>query len=129
MSWILKNNSKKIEGNTLSEEQITAILENKFVLATKKDIIVIQNAIKTYDNFNSLNPNSLQSLCSAHKTLTEGLVKYPGKLRGKSVGIVDGSEIVHIAPPGEMVKPLMSDLFYYLKNDQDLVLIKSCVFF
>jgi len=27
-----------------------------------------------------------------------------------------------------MLKPLMNDLFDYLKNDEDLVLIKSCVF-
>ena len=120
--------SLEIEGNTLSEEQITAILENKRVLAPKKDIIEVQNAIKTYNNISSYNPYSLKSLCSAHKTLMEGLVKYPGKLRGKSVGIVKGSKIVHMAPPGEMVKPLMNDLFDYLKNDQELLLIKSCVF-
>ena len=120
--------SLEIEGNTLSEEQITAILENKRVLAPKKDIIEVQNAIRTYDNFDLYNPNSLQSLCSAHKILMEGLIKFPGKLRSKSVGIVNGSKIVHIAPPGEMVKPLMNDLFDYLKNDNDLLLLKSCVF-
>ena len=120
--------SLEIEGNTLTEEQIIAILEDKRVIAPKKDIIEVQNAIRTYDKFNLYKANSLQSLCSAHKTLMDGLVKYPGKLRGKSVGIVNGSKVVHIAPPGEMVKPLMNDLFDYLKNDQDLLLIKSCVF-
>ncbi len=120
--------SLEIEGNTLNVKQITAIFENKRVIAPKKDIIEVQNAIKTYDNFGLYNANSLKSLCEAHKILMEGLVESPGKLRGKSVGIIDGSKIVHIAPPGEMVKPLMNDLFYYLKKDQDLVLIKSCVF-
>lgn len=120
--------SLEIEGNTLNIKQITAIFENKRVIAPKKDIIEVQNAIKTYDNFGLYNANSLKSLCEAHKILMEGLVESPGKLRGKSVGIIDGSKIVHIAPPGEMVKPLINDLFYYLKNDQDLVLIKSCVF-
>jgi Fic family protein len=56
------------------------------------------------------------------------LVENPGKLRTGSVGIVKGSDIAHIAPPGEMVYSLMTDLFNYLKNDDDLILIKSCVF-
>ncbi len=120
--------SLEIEGNTLSEKQITAILNKKRVIAPQKDIIEVQNAIRTYDNFNLFKGDSLQSLCSAHKMLMQGLVSHPGKLRGKSVGIVNGSKVVHMAPPGEMVKPLMNDLFDYLKNDQDLLLIKSCVF-
>ena len=57
-----------------------------------------------------------------------GLVDTAGKLRTSSVGIVKGSAIAHIAPPGEMVAPLMKDLFTYLKTDEDLALIKSCVF-
>src|SRR5690606_12380538 len=40
--------SLEIEGNTLTEEQITALLENKRVIAPKKDIVEIQNAIKVY---------------------------------------------------------------------------------
>jgi Fic family protein len=58
----------------------------------------------------------------------KGLVESAGRLRSKSVGIVKGSEVAHIAPPSEMLKPLMNDLFDYLKNDDDLILIKSCVF-
>ena len=56
------------------------------------------------------------------------LIENPGKLRTGSVGIVKGSDIAHIAPPGALVRSLMSDLFNYLKNDDDLALIKSCVF-
>ncbi len=57
-----------------------------------------------------------------------GLIESPGKLRNQSVGIIKGSEVAHIAPPSEILTPLMNDLFDYLKNDEDLVLIKSCVF-
>jgi Fic family protein len=120
--------SLEIEGNTLTFEQITAIFENKRVIAPKKDIIEVKNAIKVYNTLNSFNPKSLKSLCDAHKILMEGLVESSGKLRGKSVGIIHGSQIAHVAPPGEMVKPLMNDLFKYLKSDPDLGLIKSCVF-
>lgn len=57
-----------------------------------------------------------------------GLIDSAGSLRSKSVGIVKGSEVAHIAPDSEMLKLLMNDLFNYLKDDDDLLLIKSCVF-
>ena len=70
----------------------------------------------------------LDSLCSAHGVLMDGLLDKAGSLRKTSVGIVKGEDVAHIAPPGDMVYPLMQDLFKYLKNDDDLQLIKSCVF-
>lgn len=120
--------SLEIEGNTLSVEQITALLENKRVLAPKKDILEVRNAIRVYENLDELNYNSLTSLCKAHKLLMSGLVEDAGKLRSKSVGIVKGSKLAHMAPKGTMVKPVLNDLFRYLKKDPELLLIKSCVF-
>ncbi len=122
------HSSLEIEGNTLTIEQITAIIENKKVIGPKKDILEVKNAITVYDNLNKLNPYNFDSFCDAHGILMKGLVESAGKLRSKSVGIVKGSELAHIAPPSEMLKPLMNDLFDYLKNDDDLILIKSCVF-
>ncbi|MCB9226420.1 MAG: Fic family protein [Chitinophagales bacterium] len=120
--------SLEIEGNTLTEEQITALLENKRVLAPKKDIVEVQNAIKVYEQLHSFNSNSLKDLEKAHGILMNGLIDTAGKLRTKNVGIVKGSKVEHIAPSGTMVKGLMNDLFTYLKKDKDLLLIKSCVF-
>ena len=122
------HSSLEIEGNTLTIEQITAIVENKRVIGPKKDILEVKNAIAVYDYLDNLNPSSFDSFCKAHGMLMEGLVDSAGRLRNKSVGIVKGSEVAHIAPSSEMLKPLMNDLFDYLKNDDDLVLIKSCVF-
>jgi len=120
--------SLEIEGNTLTEEQITALLENKRVIAPQKDILEVQNAIKVYEQINELNPYQLKDLEKAHAILMKGLIDYPGKLRTTNVGIIKGSKVEHIAPGGTMVKGLMKDLFDYLKKDKDLVLIKSCVF-
>ena len=122
------HSSLEIEGNTLTIEQITAIVENKRVIGPKKDILEVKNAIAVYDYLDKLNPYNFESFCKAHGILMNGLIESAGKLRNKSVGIVKGSEVAHIAPPSEMLKPLMNDLFDYLKNDDDLVLIKSCVF-
>ena len=45
--------SLEIEENTLTEEQITALLENKRVIAPQKDILEVQNAIKVYEQIHS----------------------------------------------------------------------------
>lgn len=120
--------SLEIEGNTLSLDQVTAILENKRVAGTKKDILEVQNAIAVYKQLDQLNPYSIDSFREAHGILMRGLIDAAGEFRSKAVGIAKGSEISHIAPSGEMLKPLLHELFDYLKNDDDLILIKSCVF-
>lgn len=122
------HSSLEIEGNTLTIEQITAILDNKKVIGPKKDILEVKNAISVYDHIDQLNPYNFKSFCEAHRILMNGLIESAGKLRSKSVGIMKGSEVAHIAPPSEMLKPLMNDLFDYLKNDEEITLIKSCVF-
>jgi Fic family protein len=120
--------SLEIEGNTLTEDQITAIIENKRIIAPEKDILEVLNAIKIYDQLHTLNSNNIKDLEKAHGILMKGLIENEGKLRVKNVGIVQGSKIKHLAPDGSMVKGLMNDLFSYLKNDNELILIKSCVF-
>ncbi|SHK74702.1 Fic family protein [Chryseobacterium polytrichastri] len=120
--------SLEIEGNTLSEEQITALLENKRIIAPAKDILEVQNAIEVYDDLKRFNVNKIKDLEFAHSILMKDLIKNAGKFRTTNVGIVKGSKVEHLAPGGTMVKGLMNDLFTYLKNDKDLILIKSCVF-
>ncbi len=120
--------SLEIEGNTLTVEQITDIINNKSVLAPQKDIIEVKNAIEVYSKLDRFKAYDLDSLCKAHGILMKGLIENPGKLRKTSVGIVKGSDVAHVAPPGEMVYPLLKDLFDYIENDQDLLLLKSCVF-
>ncbi|QXP74654.1 Fic family protein [Tenacibaculum sp. AHE15PA] len=122
------HSSLKIEGNTLTEEQITALLENKRVIGPKKDVIEVLNAIKIYENLDDYNPSNEKSFLKAHQNLMEGLIENSGKYRTQSVGIVKGSKIEHLAPPFENVPFLMKDLFEYLKNSDEIELIKSCVF-
>ena len=122
------HSSLEIEGNTLTIEQITAIIENRRVIGPEKDILEVKNAIAVYDNLDKFNPFSFNSFCEAHGILMNGLIESAGRLRSKSVGIIKGSEVTHVAPPSEMLNPLMNDLFDYLTNDHDLTLIISCVF-
>lgn len=120
--------SLKIEGNTLTQEQVTAIIENKRVLGPKKDILEVVNAIKVYDKLSAFDPYSSKSFLSAHETLMHGLIDNPGKFRNQGVGIFQGSNVAHIAPPADKVRFLMQDLFKYLKDSDELTLIKSCAF-
>jgi Fic family protein len=122
------HSSLSIEGNTLTEEQITAILENKRVVGPEKDILEVLNALEVYKNFNKLKPEREKDFLKAHKLLLQKLIKEPGKYRNQSVGIVKGSKVEHIAPPHENVPYLMKNLFEYLKDKNELTLIKSCVF-
>jgi len=120
--------SLEIEGNTLTIEQITDLINDKRVLAPQKDIIEVKNAIELYSKLNEFNAYELDSLCRAHGILMNTLIENAGQFRRTAVGIIKGNNITHVAPPGDIVFPLMKDLFDYLKNDKDILLIKSCVF-
>ena len=120
--------SLKIEGNTLTEEQITALLENKRVIGPKKDVLEVLNAIKIYENLEDYSPSKEKSFLKAHQNLMEGLIENSGKYRNQSVGIVKGSKIQHLAPPFGNVSYLMKNLFEYLQKSDEIELIKSCVF-
>ncbi|OXA71313.1 cell filamentation protein Fic [Flavobacterium aquidurense] len=122
------HSSLSIEGNTLSEEQITAILENKRVVGPQKDIIEVLNALEVYDNLSSLKYQFEKDFLKAHKLLMKNLIEDPGTYRKKGVGIVKGGKVEHIAPPYQNVPFLMKDLFEYLRDKSEITLIKSCVF-
>lgn len=121
------HSSLKIEGNTLTEEQITALLENKRVIGPQKDIQEVLNAIKVYENLDKYQSSNGKSFLKAHKVLMSSLIEKPGEYRKQGVGIVKGSKVEHLAPPFENVPFLMGDLFDYLKTEE-IELIKSCVF-
>jgi len=122
------HSSLQIEGNTLSEEQITALIEDKRIIGPQKDIAEVINAIEVYENLNFYKPFSEKSILSAHAMLMKGLIDQPDSYRTRSVRVVKGSQVAHVAPPAQLVPGLMKDLFHYLKNDEEISLNKSCVF-
>ncbi len=121
--------SLAIEGNRLTQEQVTDILNNKKVIGPQKDILEVKNAIKAYDLITTYKVDDLNSLLKAHLTMLQKLADDAGCLRGKNVGIFKGQEVMHMAPKYQMVPKLMADLFSFLKRKDDLhPLIKSSVF-
>ena len=63
------HSSLSIEGNTLSESQITAILENKRVIGPEKDIVEVLNALEVYKKIRSFKYHSNKDFLKAHQML------------------------------------------------------------
>ena len=120
--------SLAIEGNTLTEDQITDIIDNKIVIGPAKDILEVRNAVAVYEVLDQFDAFDENSYLQAHEKLMKGLIEDAGKYRTKAVGIFKENQVAHMAPPAWNVHFLMSQLFDYLKNSDDNLIIKSCVF-
>jgi len=122
------HSSLAIENNSLTIEQITAIIEGKRVLGSPNEIREVKNAVQAYELLLTLNPYQEKDLLQAHHLMMNNLVNHSGKYRGDGVGIFDGRNVVHVAPPADRVPFLMNDLFQWLKDTDTHPLIKSSVF-
>jgi len=121
--------STAIEGNTLSEEQITAVLDGKRVVAPKKEIDEVLGAAAAYEQIENIDPYKVKDLLKVHKLMMGGLVEEAGVFRSKAVGVVDGTgNVIHMAPKAEQVPTLVKSLFKWLKESGAHPLVKSCVF-
>ncbi|MGG8246941.1 Fic family protein [Klebsiella aerogenes] len=120
--------SLAIEHNSLSMEQVTALLEGKRVLAPAKDIQEVRNAIRAYELMPGWHKANISDLLAAHKTLMIGLVDSPGVLRSGNVGIYRGTQVVNMAPPATQVPRLIADLLSWLEQTDLHPLIASSVF-
>ena len=120
--------SLAIEGNTLSTEQITAILNGKRVIAPPKEIKEAQNAAAAYQHINTWQASSINDLLSAHKIMMSGLIKDAGQFRKGGVGVMSGDAVVHMAPQAHRVPRLMANLLAWLEETDIPVLVASCIF-
>ena len=117
-----------IEGNTLSEEQVTAILEGKKVKGRPNEIIEVQNAVLLYEKIESFNYTTVSDFLRAHTVLMKGLIKRHGKFRNQNVGVLKGKKGVHTAPQPKLVPELIKKHFDWLKKEEKVhPLIKSCI--
>lgn len=122
------HSSLAIEGNHLTEDQVSDIINGKQVIAPIREIQEVRNAIRTYELYPSLNPFDVNDLLKAHRTMMEALIDRAGQFRHTGVGVFSETGCIHVAPPAERVPFLMDDLFEWLANSKDHLLIRSCVF-
>ena len=121
--------SLAIEQNTLSLEQVTAVLNGKHVLAPPKDIAEVKNAYEIYERLHKLDPYSVDDLLTAHNIMTRGLVEESGMFRTRPVGVVDREgHILHFGTLPQYVPNLVMELLDWAKNSKVHTLIRSCVF-
>lgn len=120
--------SLAIENNTLSIEQVTAVLAGQRVLGLPREIQEVRNAFATYEAMPGWRPGNRSDLLRAHKLLMHGLIDDCGQFRQAGVGIYRGDQLVHMAPPPSRVGHLMDDLLAWLGGSDWHPLIISCVF-
>ena len=121
--------SLAIEQNTLSLEQVTAVLNGKHVFAPPKDIAEVKNAYEIYERMEELDPYCADDLLTAHGIMMRGLVEESGMFRTRPVGVVNQEgEILHFGTLPQYVPDLLMELLDWVKNSDVHMLIKSCVF-
>ena len=121
--------SLAIEQNTLSLEQVTAVLDGKQVLAPPKDIAEVKNAYEIYERLDELDPYSVDDLLTAHGIMTRGLVEESGVFRTRPVGVVDSEgHVLHFGTLPQYVPDLVMELLDWVKASKVHMLIRSCVF-
>lgn len=122
------HSSLAIEHNSLSLEQVTAILDGKRILGNPNEIREVKNAYETYEMLLTLDPYSVSDLLKAHQTMMAGLIPENGAFRSGGVGVFDGTVVVHLAPPARLVPGQIQDLFHWYRTSKIHPLIRSAIF-
>ncbi len=122
------HSSLAIENNSLSIDQVTAIINGKRVLGKQAEIREVKNAYEAYEKILEFNPYSDVDLLKAHKLMMKDLVSEVGMYRTGGVGVFAKDKLVHMAPPAEFVCNQIRDLLEWTKTSKLNMLIKSCVF-
>jgi Fic family protein len=120
--------SLAIEGNTLSETQITAILEGKRVIGPPREVQEVRNALAAYERFETWKPETEKDLLEAHRMLMSGLIEEAGVYRRGGVGVMSGDHVIHMALSANRVPRLMGDLFGWLAATDAHPLIAGSIF-
>ncbi len=120
--------SLAIENNTLSVEQVSAVLDGKRILGHPREIQEVRNAFAAYEAMSAWSPTVEKDLLSAHALLMQGLVDDAGQYRQKGVGVYRGKQLVHTAPPAKRVPLLMDNLLEWLAHTELHPLVASSLF-
>jgi len=121
--------SLAIEQNTLTLDQVTAVLEGKRVLAPPKDIAEVRNAFEIYERLETLDPYSIDDLLAAHGVMMRGLEREAGEFRSGPVGVVNqAGQIVHFGTLPQYVPEAVANLLDWVRSSDLPMLIRGCVF-
>ena len=124
------HSSLRIESSSLSEGMVRSVLNNRAVIGPEKEIQEVKNAFAAYDYIGKVDPYSIDALKELHGVMTYLTVDESGVFRRGAEGVFDGDRCIFMAPPPDMVEPLMHQLFDWMKENTGTIhpLILSCVF-
>ena len=120
--------SLQIEGNSFTEEKVTAVLDGKGVLGTLKEVEEVKGAIKAYESLENYNHIKLSDLLQSHKLMMDSLLNNAGSFRSSNVGVYGKDGVSHVAPPPYRVAELMGELFDWLAVTNEHPLVVSSIF-
>jgi Fic family protein len=121
------HSSLAIEGNSLTLDEVTAVIGGKAVAGKRADIREVKNAYEAYDMIMTFDPYAIRDFLSAHRLMTGGLIKEAGAFRGGDVGVFDGGRAVHIGARPRFVRRLMEELFGWAKESELHPVLKSAI--
>ena len=125
------HSSLAIEANSLSFEQVEAIIEGKTVIGPKNEIQEVQNAYDAYLKIKVVDPYSVDDLKKMHGILTYLTVKDSGNFRKGAEGVFDEKgNCIFVCPPAKQVESLINQLFEWMKLNQNKIhpLVLSSIF-
>lgn len=123
------HSSLAIENNTLTIEQVTDVINGKKIIGPQDDIVAVKNAFNAYKELENINPLSVSDLLKTHKIMMSNLVEEAGMLRTSQVGVYnEKGEVIHIAPPCDLVPELINQLFDWTATSKTQMLIRSSIF-
>jgi Fic family protein len=121
------HSSLAIEGNTLSLDEVTDVIEGKLVAGKQAEVKEVKNAYEAYDKIMTFDPYSVKDLLRAHKLMTDGLVKESGAFRSGDGGVFDGDVVVHMGARPQFVPQLTRELFEWAKTTELHPVLKSAI--
>lgn len=124
------HSSLAIEANSLSVDEVRAVVNGKAVIGPQKEIQEVKNAYNAYEQIGNFDPYSISDLKHMHGILTKFLVDESGTFRCGEEGVFDGDRCIFMAPPAHLVSQLMDDLFDWMNRERQNIhpLILSSVF-
>jgi Fic family protein len=119
--------SLAIEGNTLSLDEVTDVINGKLVAGRQVEIKEVKNAFAAYDKIMAFDPYKVKDFLKAHKLMTDGLVAEAGNFRRGDVAVFDDDVLIHAGARPQFVPELIAGLFGWAKETELHPVIKSAV--
>ena len=119
--------SLAIEGNSLSLDEVTAVIQGKIVAGKQEDVKEVKNAYEAYDKIMTFDPYSVIDFLEAHKLITQDLIIESGVFRSGDVGVFEGSKAVHIGARPQYVPKLTEELFNWARESELHPVLKSAI--